>query len=201
MSGIIGVPAGDLGNLHNWEVSVVWIVKVSRVVNVDNGLVGRSRGGGVGWVEQPRDVRSAGGRSVLMFSEHSVSERCGQEHGRERMSGEGRRMEDGGKGRDETEGRRTHLYTGEWHRTRCIGFKRGLVYISQEASAISRLGFSVYDIYYHYFIFAISNQTISNIYCDLFFWVSDAELRLVQRDFPPAAFLLCVALRWARVPV
>ena len=137
------------------------------MVNVDNGLVGRSRSGGVRRVEQPRDVRSAGGWGVLMLSEHSVSEGSGQEHDQGRRRGKGRRMVDGGKGRDETEGRRTHLYTGEWHRTRCIGQNAVSFIFHKRSYTISRLGFSTYDIYYHYFvlfiIFVISNFVISNI--------------------------------------
>lgn len=78
-----------------------------------------------------------------MLSKHSVSEGYGQEHDQE-MRGKGRMTVDGGKGRTRTvrDGGLTYLYTGEWHRTRCIGFKRGLVYISQEADSYFPIGVS-----------------------------------------------------------
>jgi len=37
--------------MYDWEVSVVWIVKVAGMVDVYDGLVGRSRRGGVRRVE------------------------------------------------------------------------------------------------------------------------------------------------------
>jgi hypothetical protein len=51
MSRVVGVPTGFLETVYNGKVSVVWIVKVSRVVDIYNGLIGRSRSGGVGRVE------------------------------------------------------------------------------------------------------------------------------------------------------
>lgn len=100
MSRVVGLPTGFLWNVHDGEVPVVWIVEVTRVVNVYDSLVGRSRSGGVGRVKQAGDIRSTGGWGVLMLSEHSVFEGSSQEHehGRGGRVGEGRRTKDGGMG-------------------------------------------------------------------------------------------------------
>ena len=112
--------------MDDGEVSVVWIVEVARVVDVYHGLVGRSRSGGVGRVEEAGDVRCAGGWNVLVLAKHSVFEGDGQEHSQERRRG--RRMEDGGEG---GMGRSTYLYTDEWHRTRCWVQTRSRLYFTR----------------------------------------------------------------------
>jgi len=130
--------------MDDGEVPVVWIVEVARVVDVYYGLVGRSRSGGVGRVKQTGDVRSAGGWSVLVLSEHSVFERYGQEHdqkGGDEGDG-GWRTE--GRGGMERRGRSTYLYTGRVAQERGVGFKHGLrLYFHKRPTAISRLGISL----------------------------------------------------------
>ena len=59
---------------------VGWIVKVPRVVDVYDTLVGRSRSRGVGQVEKAGNG-GVGGWSVLVFSEHGIFERYSQKHG------------------------------------------------------------------------------------------------------------------------
>ena len=44
-------------------------------------------------------------------------------------------------GRGGTEGRRTYLYTGEWHRTRCWFKTRSRLYFHKRPTAISPFGF------------------------------------------------------------
>ena len=58
---MVGLPTRFLWDVDDGKVSVIWIVKVTRVVDVYYGLVWRSRSGGVGWVEEAGDVRGAGG--------------------------------------------------------------------------------------------------------------------------------------------
>ena len=65
------VPTGFPGNLYNWEVVVVWIVEASRVVDVYNCLVGRSKSGGVRRVKQPGDVRGA--QSIVSLPRDDVT--------------------------------------------------------------------------------------------------------------------------------
>ena len=59
---------------------VGWIVKVPRVVDVYDTLVGRSRSGGVGQVEKAGNG-GTGGWSVLVFSEHNIFKQYSQKHG------------------------------------------------------------------------------------------------------------------------
>ena len=141
MSGVVGLPTRFLGNLDDREVSVIWIVKVTGVVDVYHGLVGRSRSGGVGRVKEAGDVRSAGSGSVLMLSKHSVFERYGQEHEPEGGGGGGGR--DGGwmRGRDGTEGRMTYLYTGRVAQNAVLASNALSFIFSKEPTAISGLGF------------------------------------------------------------
>lgn len=125
--------------MHSGEVSVVWIVEVSGVVDVYHGLVGRSRSGGVGGVEQAGDVRSAGGRSVLVLSKHSVFERHSQKHEQETRGGG-----DGGwrtEGRERTEGRRTHYVYGRVAESAVLGSNAIPFIFHRTPTAMSRLGF------------------------------------------------------------
>ena len=102
MGSVVGLPTRFLGNLDDREVSVIWIVKVTGVVDVYHGLVGRSRSGGVRRVEETGDVRSAGSGSVLMLSKHSVFERSSQEH--EPEGGGGGGWDGGGEGMGRRDG-------------------------------------------------------------------------------------------------
>jgi hypothetical protein len=106
---------------------------------------------------------------------------------------------DGGKGRDETEGTEDLLVycTGEWHRTRCIGFKHGLVYIFTRAHSNFQMGT------FRLLIIIILVIFISNLIILVFYFL---EFPMPNSDscnafVPPAAFPLCVALRCPRVPV
>jgi len=138
MSGVVGLPTRFFWNLNDGEVSVIWIVKVTGVVDVYHSLVGRSRSGGVGRVEETGDVRSAGGWSVLMFSEHSVFEGYGQEHDLREEGMEG--MEEDG-GRERTEGRMTYLYTGRVAQNAVLASNALSFIFHQGPTAISRFGF------------------------------------------------------------
>ena len=188
MGSVVGVPTRFLGNLDDREVSVIWIVKVTRVVDVYHGLVGRSRSGGVRRVEEAGDVRSAGSGSVLMLSKHSVFERSSQEHDPEGGGG-GR---DGGwrGGWDGTEGRMTYLYTGRVAQNAVLASNALSFIFSRGAHSNFRIGVSVYNIIIFRRNFKLGDLSIF-IFRSTF---PDAELRLVQR-----VLYLNVALRWHRV--
>jgi len=163
--------------MYDGEVPVVWIVEVAGVVDVYNSLVGRSRSGGVGRVKQAGDVRSAGGWSVLMLSEHSVFEGYGQKHEHKEGGGGDGGWRAEGWGGMERRGRSTYLYTGRVAQNAVLGSNTVSFIFSQEAhSEPSRLGFPPY----YYYFREISNSVI----CGLFIFDFDAGLRLATTRLP-----------------
>ena len=136
---MVGFPTGFLWGVDDWEVPVIWIVKVARVVDIYHCLVGRSRGGGVGRVKQTGNVRGAGGGSVLVLSEHSVFEGYGQKHVHG-GGGKGTEVEDRGKGGWDG-GTEDLLVYRRVAQNAVLGPNAVSFIFSQEPTAISRLGY------------------------------------------------------------